>query len=368
MHIIDKKFFKTAIASKDLFENDIFPPIPSKYVFEKKLKKRYVYSLKKDSAIFNAQQNIIDLFLRKIDVNNCAVGFRKDKSYLNFLEPHSGNYYFLRLDIRNFFHSIDEKLLKDCFSPYFKDEFIDAENKQKLISSFLNLVTFHVGKSYGNIDFVGKKIVPVGFPSSPFISNIYFRNIDVILQKLCALHDITYTRYADDLLFSSSRDNKFVHSDSFEKEVKVILSSRKLKVNEKKIVKAKHRISLNGYVIQSTALVNNKNDNNVSGIFISNKKTSILKKVLHEFESKPVNYTKIMERIFKEKIRQEDFFYPITLDFKKKYYKTQARNKICGFRAYLISFIKFNAIYGCIPECRIQAYKKLICQIDTFLV
>lgn len=368
MHILDKKFFKTAILPKDLLEDDIVPPISPLHVYEKKIKKRYVYSLKKDSPILIAQHNLIDSFLRKIEINNCAVGFREGRSYLNFLEPHSVSYYFLRVDIKNFFHSIDEELLRKSFLMYFKNECIDSEKKQTLISSFINLVTINVTSSMGNIDCTGKRIVPVGFSTSPFISNIVFRNIDIILQKLCSIHGITYTRYADDLLFSSSRDNGFIHSGSFEKELKIILSSSRFKINEKKIVKSKHRISLNGYVIQSAALVHSKNNNDVNGIFISNKKTTDLKKVLHELNKSPVNYTKIMEVIFKNKIKQSDFSYPLTAKFKKKYYKTQTRNKITGLRAYLISFLKFNHTYGCIPEIKVHKYKNLICKIDAYLI
>lgn len=363
MHIIDKNFFKTTIAPKDLLENDVIPSIPYASVYEKKIRKRYIYSLKNSSPVFLAQKNLIDVFLRKVELNNSSVGFRKGFCYLNFLEPHVNNYHFLRVDIKNFFHSIDEKLLRDCFSPYFKDEFIDSENKQKLILSFLNLILFHVGDSFGNSDFKGKRILPVGFPASPLISNIFLRKIDIIIQKTCALHNITYTRYADDLLFSSARADKYIHSDSFENEIKVILSSSKLKMNERKLVKAKHRISLNGYVIQSSALTKKLNINDVNGLFVSNKKILKLKKLIHEASKKQVNYAYIMERVFQEKIKPNDFSFLITAAFKRKYYKTQVRNKLCGYRAYLISLIKFNCVYNCIPERKIKLYAKLINQI-----
>ncbi|EMD1678570.1 reverse transcriptase family protein [Klebsiella variicola] len=367
MHIIDKNLFKTQIAPKDLLEDDVIPSIPYSSVLEKKIKKRYIYALKNKSPALLAQRNLIEVLLRRIDLNDSAVGFRKGACYLNFLEPHSNNYHFLRFDIKNFFHSIDEKLLRDCFSSYFKDECIDPKNKQKLISSFLNLILFHVGNSFGNDDDKGKRILPVGFPASPFVSNIFLRKIDIIIQRTCALYNITYTRYADDMLFSSSRADKYIHSDSFEHEIKVILSSHKLKVNEKKIVKAKHRISLNGYVIQSSSLTNRKNINDISGVFISNKKIIKLKKIIHEFNKKPVDYTKIMEGVFREKIKPDNFTFPITRAFKQKFYKTQVRNKLCGYRAYLISFIKFNLRYDCIPGEKIESYSKLIDEIDAII-
>lgn len=44
---------------------------------------------------------------------------------------------------------------------------------------------------------------PQGFPTSPAISNIVLKGMDKIVAEFCGEHDIVYTRYADDLAFSS---------------------------------------------------------------------------------------------------------------------------------------------------------------------
>lgn len=41
-----------------------------------------------------------------------------------------------------------------------------------------------------------------GFPASPTISNIYLKELDLVLQEFCESHNISYSRYADDLAFS----------------------------------------------------------------------------------------------------------------------------------------------------------------------
>ncbi|QSD22407.1 RNA-directed DNA polymerase [Pectobacterium brasiliense] len=368
MHIIDRNHLKISILPKDIFVDGIVNPIPSSAVTEKNVKGRCVYILEKNSDYAIAQRNLVEQFLSKIEVNNSAKGFRKNLSYLNFLEPHASNYYFLRLDVKNFFHSIDERLLKKCFFIYFKDEFIDSNNKQKLLDAFMNLITFYVPSSSKNINCKEKRIIPVGFSSSPLISNIFFRSIDILLQKLCIAFNITYTRYADDLLFSAVRGCEYIHSDSFEKEVRIILGTMSLKINNNKIIRAKHRISLNGYVIQARSLSKKKSANDYNGVFISNKKTETIGKVLYELSLNSVDYKKIMEKIIGNKIKISDFNYPLTYGFIIKYYKTQTRNYLSGYRSYLISFLKFNEIYRCVPDIKINVYKDLLDKIDKFLV
>lgn len=367
MQIIDKIFFKSSILPINLLEEGVVKSIPPSSVNQKKVKARPLFTLDKKSEFYSAQLNIIEQFLNNVELNDCAKGFRKDFSYLHFLEPHSGNYQFMRLDIKNFFHSIDENLLKKCFSPYFRDEFIDGANKQKLISSFINLVTYYVPTLGDDNSQSGKRIVPVGFSTSPQISNIYFRSADIQLQKLCSSLGITYTRYADDLLFSSSRDSGYIHSSDFEKEVRIILGTISLKLNNKKIIKVKHRISLNGYVIQSRSKSKKSSQNDFKGVFISQKKTALIEKVLHEMSLAHINYVRIMEKILINKIKQEDFHFPLTRTFTLKYYKSQVLNYLAGYRSYLISLLKFNDTYKCIPKIKVDRYISIIEKIELYL-
>ena len=52
--------------------------------------------------------------------------------------------------------------------------------------------------------------LPQGAPTSSYISNLVWKELDEQLRDFAKLHQMTYTRYCDDLTFSGTFDPKFV--------------------------------------------------------------------------------------------------------------------------------------------------------------
>ena len=46
-------------------------------------------------------------------------------------------------------------------------------------------LTHRVSKNSSNKELINKDLLPIGFSSSPVISNILFRKIDILIQKYC---------------------------------------------------------------------------------------------------------------------------------------------------------------------------------------
>lgn len=72
--------------------------------------------------------------------------------------------------------------------------------------------------------------LPQGAPTSPMLSNLFFKDTDQKIFHYCRRRNIQYTRYADDLVFSGN-DLISQHLISY---VKMLLTSKKLALNEKK--------------------------------------------------------------------------------------------------------------------------------------
>ncbi len=354
---------------KRIILKNMVPNISKDNIREFTVGKNYFYELT-DKQQLLVQFQIFKKLSNNIELNNAAIAFRKDLSYLHLFEPHRKNYNFIRLDIRSFFHSIQIDDIREVLKVYIpKDEYIDKKEKQSVLDAFINLVTYKIPSTSKNEKFKGKRILPMGFQTSPIISNIVFRQLDILIQKLCSSHEIVYTRYADDMLFSSSKNRTYVHTDDFIKEIRIILSTMDFKLNEHKTLKARHTLSLNGYTIQysdiSTMKLKKKiiihNESELHELRLSHKKTDIVKKIIHMIVIEKKESQVILKKLFQYKINLK-FIPGVTL--KNKYSHEQLLNKILGYRSYLISIIQFNKLYYCTQDKTIDKYIKIINDLE----
>ena len=85
----------------------------------KKNGERIIHAIKKDSDLYDLQKNICLHFLDTIPLPKPVIGFVKDENYVRFLSQHIGKRYFLRLDIKSFFDTINRKMLQKTFKEFF---------------------------------------------------------------------------------------------------------------------------------------------------------------------------------------------------------------------------------------------------------
>jgi len=348
--------------TKNLLVDNLIPEIKKKDTNEFKIGNNFFYEMKNEK-IQHIQRIINIIFQKNIPLNNSAIAFRKNLSYLHLFEPHRKNYYFLRLDIKSFFHSIEMNYLKEGLEIYFdeKDKYINKEKKQTALDGCINLITYKIPNDSLNEKFKNQQVVPMGFITSPVISNIIFRKIDIQIQKLCAQHNITYTRYADDMLFSSNNKNNFVHSENFEKEIIIIINQMNFKLNSHKTVKKKHTISLNGYTIEYSkkekVFLKIYQEKLINEFRLSNKKIYIIYKLIHMIEKENKSPQYILKKLFNYKLSTQ-----VPSSKKTKYETEQLQNKIAGYRSYILSFINFDKKYNCLQN---NTRKKYINIIET---
>lgn len=370
MQKLDKEYFLKNI--KNILVKGVVPPISNKEINEFTIGKSYCYSIHDNPELIKAQRWLNRYLQDSIPLNSAAVGFRKNYSYLHLFEPHKQNYHFLRLDIRSFFHSININDIKNTFQIYFDDTYIDASKNQSLLNAFINLVTYRIPEDSNNINLRGTEVLPMGIITSPVISNIIFRKVDILIQKFCSNTDIIYSRYADDMLFSSTKESTFVHSENFINEIAILLSTMDFKINKAKTIKEKHTISLNGYTIQyseygDSFLGMSAPEKIINEFRLSNKKTKIIDKMLYMIKKKKSSQT-ILKKLFDYKLEVSNFKYPIkNKDTVNEYYNDQLLNKLTGYRSYLLSFIKFNNIYNCSQEKTKTKYSETVDTMDKII-
>ncbi len=120
-----------------------------------------------------------------------AYGGVRGRSLLDHVEQHAGHQQFYLLDLKDAFASVDIS--------YLRAQMLHAVGPRSPISiSKMRDFLLHEA----TID--GVDGLPLGLPASPMLFNIYCREMDHHIGKLCRNEGITYTRWLDDLTFSSS--------------------------------------------------------------------------------------------------------------------------------------------------------------------
>jgi len=136
---------------------------------------------------------IISELLKHFPIHPAATAYRQGKSILNNAKPHAKKRFLLKLDFKDFFHSIKV----DDFR-----KFLEQEGSQTVDASdfdYLCRILFWNDKRTGDL------ILSIGAPSSPILSNILMHEFDVKVSEYCKSAAVTYTRYADDMTFSTNK-------------------------------------------------------------------------------------------------------------------------------------------------------------------
>lgn len=314
----DKQIFKSLVSEK------------RSHYYEKNIpKKRGLRTLNclNPGDLKDIQNNLKRNFLNLIPIPNYVYGFVEGGSYQNYLLPHKEKKWYLRIDIKDFFDSIRISDLEDCFGYYFK---VEEKDRAELLKDLVEIVTLN-------------NKVPQGAITSPIISNIVFRQLDIRIFEYCRKHKVTYSRYADDMLFSSNEE--YVSKPHFTKMIVKILSSKGFKLNSSKLRKSQNSISLNGFVVSEN-------------IRFSRNKRKDINKVIYIFNSLPKPFEKNM---FLTHLNQENFVYRKKVGDSYFPNNESLINYLAGYRSFLISWLPKET------EKRDETIVKLINKIEFII-
>lgn len=198
--------------------------------------------------------------------------FEKGKSIITNSQMHRNKKYILNIDLKNFFDSFNFGRVRGFFIKD-KDFTVSPE-----IATVIAQIACYQGK------------LPQGAPSSPIITNLITRILDYRIVKIAKKYRFTYSRYADDMTFSTNRElnsNKLRASkelDNFLTELEEVIISSGFEINPKKT-----RLSNNMQRQEVTGLVVNKKIN-VKREYIKNTRAmafQLYKDGAFEIDKKP---------------------------------------------------------------------------------
>jgi RNA-directed DNA polymerase len=151
---------------------------------------------------------ILRNILYKIPVSAFAKAYKPQVTLLENLRFHKSQPKVFTLDLENFFPSIATEAVEN--------EFLKL-GYSKIVSKLLSRLCTRNGN------------LPQGAPTSPYLSNLIFKEADASIASYCKEHKIRYTRYADDMSFSGDFDHV-----ALLKKVTETVEKLNLRINSKK--------------------------------------------------------------------------------------------------------------------------------------
>jgi hypothetical protein len=133
-------------------------------------------------------------------------GFVPTRSTVDAAAIHIGSESALTLDLRDFFGQITASRVRSELQSVLDEESLDV---------FLGCCV--------------RGSLPLGFRTSPVISNLVFKRTDLLIEQLCLSRSVQYSRWVDDLIFSGASVD-----DAFLADVTDVLHSTDWKINTKK--------------------------------------------------------------------------------------------------------------------------------------
>lgn len=172
--------------------------------------------------------------------NKISHAFETEKSFITNAKVHRNKRYVLNFDLKDFFDCFHFGRVKGYFekNKYFK--------LPKEVSVILAQLTCYKG------------CLPQGAPTSPIITNLICSIFDMRVLKLAKKYKLNYTRYADDLSFSTNDKNFLEMYCKFYEELIQEIDKAGFKINETKtrIQYKDSRQEVTGVVVNKKLSVN----------------------------------------------------------------------------------------------------------------
>lgn len=189
----------------------------------------------------------VNILLKSVyEPSDAAMGFVSGRSVLNNAQIHVGHNYVFNIDLKDFFPSI----------------------LQSRVWKRLQLAPFNFSKEIANIlaglccsydSNVEANVLPQGSPASPLLTNAICDKLDRRMKGVAKRFGLHYSRYADDMTFSSMR-NVYQADGEFRAEIQRIISEQGFRMNESKtrLQKRGARQEVTGLTVNAIANVSRK--------------------------------------------------------------------------------------------------------------
>lgn len=187
--------------------------------------------------------------------SSSVMGFTEGRSIVDNARMHVGHHYVFNIDLKDFFPSIPQaRVWKRLQLPPFR---------------FSQEIANVVAGLCCHIDSAKKvNVLPQGSPTSPLLTNVICDKLDRCMRGVAKRFGLHYSRYADDMTFSSMH-NVYQEGSNFRLEIKRIIEGQGFTMNDSKtrLLREGQRQEVTGLTVNSVANVSRKYIRDLRWIF-----------------------------------------------------------------------------------------------------
>lgn len=156
-----------------------------------------------------------------------AIGFAEGRSIVDNARMHTNQNYVFNIDLKDFFPSVDQKRVWNRLQlPPFNFN-------AKVAFTIAGLCCMRSVRYHEDLPFEEAFVLPQGAPTSPLLTNAVCDTLDRRLHGLAKRFGLHYSRYADDITFSSMH-NVYQTGSEFREELERIITDQRFTINAKK--------------------------------------------------------------------------------------------------------------------------------------
>lgn len=221
---------------------------------------RVIYSPNKGLKVIQKCLNLIFQIVYPTK-SKSVMGFVPGRSIVDNAKVHSNRNYVFNIDLKDFFNSIDQARIwgKLQVKPF---NFSKKEGKLELANVIAALCCHPIEvERFINDNWIKsiKNVLPQGAPTSPFISNLICERLDYYLTAIANRFSLKYTRYVDDITFSSDH-NVYQIAGEFRNELERVIKQEGFYFNPDKTRLQRHnfRQEVTGVIVNEKTNVNRR--------------------------------------------------------------------------------------------------------------
>ena len=220
----------------------------------------------------SVQRWIFENVLQKVPVHDAANGFVTGRSVITNAQPHVGTDVVVNVDLKDFFPSITFFRIEGLFRSLGYSPAV-ATIMALLCSECPRRQMKYAGQVYHVA--TGPRGLPQGACTSPTISNLVTRHLDVRFTAMAKKLHWNYTRYADDMTFSTKQPDPAI--GYLLARIRHISDDEGFRVNEKKtrVLRRHARQMVTGVVVNDQLSIDRRTVRKLRAILHNAKTTGL---------------------------------------------------------------------------------------------